>query len=176
MAPQMHMPPTALPMPSQTKTRHPVHTWCPQPNTTTYLTIHKLHDTIHWFHHDRFLEQARTHKHTKYDTLIHNIRNNGWKINALITITTGVRGGIHEHSLEQLNNLKLPKSSIKTLMNNLPHNAIKYLTHMILNKRKLDNKPNPCPPPLKGKLTKVTPLEPTSQRGIKPHTASWATW
>ena len=61
----------------------------------------------------------------------------------LITITVGVRGAIHEHFIEQLNNLKLPKSDIKTLVKSLHHNAIKYLTYLVLNKRKFDNKQTP---------------------------------
>ena len=99
------------------------------------------------YYHDRFPEQARTHKHTKYDPLIRNIQNNGWKTNPLITITARVRGAIHEHSIEQLYKRKLPKSSINTLMKNLHQNAIKYLTYIVLNKRKLDNKQIPIPPP-----------------------------
>jgi hypothetical protein len=97
--------------------------------------------------HDRFPEQACTHKHTKYDPLITTLRANGWKTNPLITITTGVRGAIHENSIEQLTNLKIPKPHIKTLMKNIHQNAIKYLTYLVLNKRKLDNKQTPIPPP-----------------------------
>ena len=44
--------------------------------------------------HDRFLEQALANKHTKYDPLINNIENKGWKTNPLITITAEVRGAI----------------------------------------------------------------------------------
>ena len=97
--------------------------------------------------HDRFPEQAMAHKHSEYDPLIHNIQNKGWRTNPLITITVGVRGAIHEHSLEQRIKLKLPKSSIRSLMKNLHHNAIKYLTYLFLNKRKLDNKRKPVPLP-----------------------------
>ena len=97
--------------------------------------------------HDRFPEQARTHKHTKYDPLIATLRNNGWKTNPLITITAGVRGAIHENAIEQLTDLKIPKTHIKTLMKNIHQNAIKYLTYLVLNKRKLDNKQPPVPPP-----------------------------
>ena len=97
--------------------------------------------------HDRFLEQALTHKHNKYDPLINTIQNQGWKINPLITITTGVRGAIHEHSIDQLIKLKIPQNNIKTLMKKIHENAIKYLTYLVLNKRKLDNKQTPVPPP-----------------------------
>ena len=97
--------------------------------------------------HDRFPEQARANKHTKYDPLITNIQNYGWKTTPLITIIAGVRGAIHEHSIEQLNKLKLPKSSINTLMKYIHQNLIKYLTYLVLNKRKLDNKQVIVPPP-----------------------------
>ena len=97
--------------------------------------------------HDRFLEEALTHKHTKYDPLINTIQNKGWKVNPLITITAGVRGTIHKHSMDQLTKLKIPKNNIKTLMKKIHENAIKYLIYIVLNKRKLDNKQTPVPPP-----------------------------
>ena len=95
--------------------------------------------------HDRFPEQAITHKHTKYDPLINNIQSAGWKTNPLITITAGVRGAIHAYSIKQLTKLKIPKSNIKTLMKNLHQNVV--LTYVVLNKRKLDNKQTPVLPP-----------------------------
>ena len=95
--------------------------------------------------HDRFPEQAIARKHTKYDSLNHAIHNNGWKINPIITITAGVRGAIHEHSIQKLTDLKIPKSNIKKLMKDIHQNAIKYLTYLVLNKRKLDNKQTRVP-------------------------------
>jgi hypothetical protein len=77
----------------------------------------------------------------------YNIQNKGWKTNPLITITVGVRGAIHEHSINKLANLKIPKASIKTLMKNIHQNAIQYLTYLVLNKRKLENKQATTPPP-----------------------------
>ena len=156
----MHMPPTTVPMPNQTKTRHPMHTRCPQPITNTYLTLHKLHGAIHRIRvlNDRFPEQAITHIQTKYDPLIQNIQTNRWIADPLITIIDGVRGAIHEHSNEQLTKLKLPKSS---KMKNLHQNAIKYLTYLVLTKGNLiTNKP--LPPPYKRNLFKVTPPETAS--------------
>ena len=87
--------------------------------------------------HDRFHEQALIHKHAKYDPLIESVRNLGWQTNPLITITASVRGAIHEHSINKLPNLKIPKNSIKALVKNIHQNAIKYLTYFVLNKRKL---------------------------------------
>ena len=53
----------------------------------------------------------------------------------------------------------MPKTNIKTLMESLHLNAIKELTYLILNKRKLDNKQTPVPPIIK---IKYSPPEPTS--------------
>ena len=97
--------------------------------------------------HDRFPEQAIARKHSKYDPLNHAIHNNGWKTNPIITITAGVRGAIHEHSIQKLTDMKIPKPNIKKLMKDIHQNAIKYLTYLVLNKRKLDNKQATVPPP-----------------------------
>jgi hypothetical protein len=120
-------------------TRTPI---TPSPTITTQLIKFT-------YCHDRFPRQALTHKHNKYDPLINIIGISGWKTNPLITITTGVRGVIHEHSINKLANLKIPKQTIKTLMQNIHQNAIKYLTYLILNKRKWENKQTTVPPPLR---------------------------
>jgi hypothetical protein len=52
-----------------------------------------------------------------------------------------------QHSTHQLANLKIPKVIIKTLMKNIHQNVIKYLTYLILNKRKLENKQVTISPP-----------------------------
>ena len=97
--------------------------------------------------HNRFQEQALTHKPTKYDPLFSTIQNKGWKTNPSITITAGVRGAIHEHSIDQLNKMKISKANIKTLMKSIHQNAIKYLAYLVLNTRKLNNRQLPVPPP-----------------------------
>ena len=76
------------------------------------------------------------HKHTKYNSLIKNIQNQGWKTNPLVIIRVGVRGAIHEQSINKLINLQIPMSNIKTLMKNMNQNSIKYLTYLVFNKRK----------------------------------------
>ena len=151
MAPSMHMPPTNVPMPSQTKTRHTMHTTSPKPSTSTHNTLYHPRNPMHRIHilswYSRFPEQALLHKHTKYDPLINTIKNKEWKTNPLITITTDVRGAIHEHSINILTSLQIPKTNIKTLVKSLHQNAIKYLTYLILNKRKLENKQAIVQPP-----------------------------
>jgi hypothetical protein len=64
------------------------------------------------------------------------------QVNPLITITTGVRGVVHEHNHE-LKQLKISKIEVIMLMKQLHQNVIKYLTYLILNKRKLNNKHPP---------------------------------
>ena len=53
-------------------------------------------------------------------------------------------------------------------LRNIQQIAIKYLTYLVLNKRKLDNKQTPVPPTFIKLETTNTPLEPTSQRGEIP--------
>jgi hypothetical protein len=75
------------------------------------------------------------------------VQNKGWKTNPLITTTTGVRGAIHKQSINKLTNHKVPKSGIKTLTKDIHQNAIKYLTYLVLKKRKLENKQATIAPP-----------------------------
>ena len=78
-------------------------------------------------------------------------------------------GAIHKQSIEKLANLKIPKKNINTLMKNIHQNAIKYLTYLVLNKRKLDDKQHNVAPPEQG----TNPLFLTNrahlQRGKTPH-------
>ena len=60
---------------------------------------------------------------------------------------TRLRGVIHEQSINHLTNLKIPKSSINTLMKIIHPNAIKYLIYLVLNKNKLENKQTTISPP-----------------------------
>jgi hypothetical protein len=83
----------------------------------------------------------------KYGPLINTLQNNGLQTNPIITITAGVKGAIHEHSINKLTKLKISKSNIKSLMKHIHQNAIKYLTYLVLNKRKLDKKQTLVPPP-----------------------------
>ena len=122
--------------------------------------------------HDRFLDQALSHKHNKYDPLINTVQKQGWQTNPLITITAGVGGAIHEHSINKLANLKIPKTNIKTLMKNIHQNAIKYLTYLVLNKRKLDNKQTHVSPPTYPGTTFTPPQSPPPKGSITPYIAS----
>ena len=54
---------------------------------------------------------------------------------------------VHEQSIIKLGELNIPKTSIKHFLKNIHQNAINYLTYLVLNKGKLDNKQNTNPPP-----------------------------
>ena len=135
MAKKMHLSTNKLPMPSQTNTMYTKSNGSPILSPTPTHTIQFIEFT---YCHDRFLGQAITHKHDKYHPLISNIQNKGWHTNPLITITVGVRGAIHEHSITKLINLKIPKSSITNLMKELHQNAIKHLTDLVKRNSKIN--------------------------------------
>lgn len=70
--------------------------------------------------------------------------------NPIITIMVGVRGVIHKQSFEALETLKVPKkwtNDLKETYKHIHYTAIKYLTYLILNKRKLNNNQPPIDPP-----------------------------
>jgi hypothetical protein len=108
-------------MPIQIRNEYPMHNWNPKPHKTPILPYptFMVRFIEFMYCHDKFHDQALTHKHTKLDSLINTIQNKGWQTNPLIIITTGVRGAIHEHSLNNLANLKIPKATIKTLIKNM---------------------------------------------------------
>jgi hypothetical protein len=61
------------------------------------------------------------------------------------------------------NQSQSPQNLHQNLMKNIHENAIKYLTYMIMNKKKLDNKQTPVSPTIRWRQSS-TSLEPTSQR------------
>ena len=93
----------------------PNHTQTPISPSPT-VTIQLIEFT---YFHDKLPNQTLTHKHTKYNLVINTMQNNGWKTNPLITITTRVSGVVHEHFINELTNLKIPKPTTKTLMGNI---------------------------------------------------------
>ena len=65
----------------------------------------------------------------------------------LITIIASVRGVIREQIIKELEQLYVPKNEVRALVKQLHQIVIKYLTYLILNKKKLDNKQPPVVPP-----------------------------
>ena len=53
------------------------------PTPLTPTPTHTIQFIEFAYCHDRFPEQAIKHKHDKYDSLISNIQNKGWKTNPL---------------------------------------------------------------------------------------------
>ena len=77
----------------------------------------------------------------------------------------------------ELTKLKIPLSNIKTLMKSLHYSAIKYLTYLILNKRKLNNKQTPVPPKWK-RVNTIPPKSPPPNKGkntLLHHMTPWST-
>jgi hypothetical protein len=60
----------------------------------------------------------------------------------LIVIIAGVRGAIHQTTKTQLNQnlLKLKSIALKRILKAIHHNAVKFFMHIILTKRKIENK------------------------------------
>ena len=54
---------------------------------------------------------------------------------------------IDEQPIKKLKELNIPKTNIKNLMKIIHKNIITYLTYLVLNKRKLDNKQTTIAPP-----------------------------
>ena len=52
-----------------------------------------------------------------------------------------------EQPIKKLKELNIPKTNIKNLMKIIHKNVITYLTYLVLNKRKLDNKQTTIAPP-----------------------------
>lgn len=51
-----------------------------------------------------------------------------------------------QKSIEKCNNLHIPKDIVNNLMKFIDQNAIKYLTYLILSRRKLDEQAPVTPP------------------------------
>ena len=123
-------------MPSQTQTKYTMRIRCPPPSPTTPNVLQFIKFT---YCHHIFPNTAHNGKATKYNPLIQALRAIGWQVNPLITITVGIRGAIYEQPIKELERLKIPKNEVRSIMKQFHQIAIKYLTYLILNKRKLDN-------------------------------------
>jgi hypothetical protein len=64
----------------------------------------------------------------------------GWEALPLIIITARIRGTIHNPTIEGLQELKILNFKIYNLMDTFSKIAIRYLTHIILDKGKLEKK------------------------------------
>jgi hypothetical protein len=83
--------------------------------------------------------------------LLEDIKTYGWNVAPLIVITAGARGTTHLPSISALTKYcDMKKPDIIETFVNINTIAIKYLTSIILHKRRLENNqplPNPYDPP-----------------------------
>lgn len=94
---------------------------------------------------DRFPIEATTPKMNKYAVLLSLLSQQGWEVLPPIIITIGIRGTIHTPSIDRLQELHISTPKIHKLMEKPSQITIKYLRHIILNKRKLEKKQLPVP-------------------------------
>ena len=94
------------------------------------------------FTHDRFIEQAiQTKEKEKYNMLTYVIKVQGWNMRSLITITAGVKSARNTHKKYRTpQKTTNPNGTSKKNHENTHQFCIKFLTYLVLNKRKLDNK------------------------------------
>ncbi len=86
------------------RTRLPPHTSNP-PNVIQFT---------HW--HDGFPNTSYNGKVPNFNPLIKTLITPGWQVNALVTITTSVRGAMHEQTIKDSKKLNTPRNEIKILM------------------------------------------------------------
>jgi hypothetical protein len=115
---------------------HP-HNNDPPSNPTDNLTIQFIEFT---FCNDRFPQETITNKVQKYQPLINDITELGWKVDPLIVITAGARGTTHTPSIKILEtNFKIPETNIKHTFKEINTIAIQHARSIILHKRKIEN-------------------------------------
>ena len=100
---------------------------------------------------DRFSNEKIITKQLKYQPLLEDIKTYGWNIDPLIVITASVKGTTHSPSISALiKHCNMTKIDIIEIFVNINTIAIRYLTSIILHKRRLkNNQPllNPYDPP-----------------------------
>jgi hypothetical protein len=70
-------------------------------------------------------------------------------VGPFIVITIGARGAIHQATKTQLhyNPFKLKTTTTKKALKSIHHNAVQFLMHIILTKRRTENKQRLPPDP-----------------------------
>jgi hypothetical protein len=109
----------------------------PPTHPTDNLTVQFIEFT---YTNDKFPQETITSKIHKYQPLIDDIAQKGWKIDPLIVVTAGARGTTHAPSMKQLEQtFKLPETSIKHTFKVINTNAIQYASSILLHKRRIEN-------------------------------------
>ena len=159
----MYMPTNNVLMPSQTTTTYFTHIWSPKPYTNTNSTLPHTHNPTHWIH----IVPQQTPRPTP-----HNIQNNEWKVNPLITIIVVVKRAIHEHSINKLTT-PIPKLTIIT-----PYSPERHQLSHIFGPKQTSTHPPPHHPTTTtptNKLERYVLLLSRLLGGITPSVASWIT-
>ena len=113
------------------------HQSTPPPHPTDNLTVQFIEFT---YTYDRFPQDTIDNKIQKYQPLINDITQQGWKVNPLIVISAGARGTIHTPSMKQLEQtFKLPQNSINHTFKEINTIAIQYASSILLHKRRIEN-------------------------------------
>ena len=118
---------------------HP-HQNTPPPHPTYNLTVQFIEFT---YTNDRFPQDTINNKIQKYQPLINDIAQQGWKVDPLIVIPAGARGTTHAPTMDQLvKTFNLSETSIKHTFNEINTNAIQYASSILLHKREIENNQN----------------------------------
>ena len=89
---------------------------------------------------DRFSPETIGRKILKYQPLINNIIQQGWKVDPIIVITAGARGTTHIPSMKQLEiKFYICKTSIKHTFKAINTIAIQYAGSILPHKRHIEN-------------------------------------
>ena len=110
----------------------------PPPATPTdQLTVQFIEFT---YTNDRFSQETTNNKTQKYQPLIDDITNQGWKVDPLIVITAGARGTTHVPSMKQLiSTFQLTENAVKNTFEAINTLAIQYAGSILLHKRRIEN-------------------------------------
>jgi hypothetical protein len=104
---------------------------------TNNLTIQFIEFT---YTNDRFSQDTINNKIQKYQPLINNIIQQGWKVDPIIVIAAGARGTTHVPSKRQLEKIfKLSENSVNHTFKEINTIAIQYAGSILLHKRRIEN-------------------------------------
>ena len=117
--------------------REPTHQSTPPLLPTDNLTIQLIEFT---YTNDRFSQDIINKKIHKYQPLINDITQQGWKVDPLLVIAAGARGTTHIPSKEQLEKtFKLSETSINHAFKEINTIALQYANSILLHKRRIEN-------------------------------------
>jgi hypothetical protein len=113
------------------------HLSTPPTHPTDNLTVQFIEFT---YTNDIFSQDTINNKIQKYQPLINDITQQGWKIDPLMVITAGARGTTHAPSMKQLEQtFKLSETAVKHTFKVINTNAIQYASSILLHKRRFEN-------------------------------------